>query len=411
MGNIQEKACCRNVCKDDNEFRSDMNFNSERMIKKIIFLQQSVKKFLFRVRYGINKNNSKLKYKSDRIKIEIDIKASKSKAASPHSRHAPIFNIDNKAPYDLLKVPGMLMDPEHKISPNFLNRKVLEIEKNLGAFTLTEKEAYVLSFSEMKKFSIMYSDNSLYIGHYNKNWQKEGFGIFYMTDGSKYEGFFQTDKMQGRGRLINYLGFFYEGEFSDNKANGFGKYVTADGSIYIGYWKDDKQNGIGEEVFPDGSRYEGNFLFGKKHGKGLFTFQDNSKYEGFFENNLIHGYGIYNWIDGRTFQGEWKDNQMHGRGLFGWPDKKKYVGQYKNDKKHGYGYFFWPEGKKYEGMWEDGKQHGYGIFSSHKSSKMGIWNMGKKIKWINPEDQEYNEINDFLNRHKEDAKLTELSIN
>lgn len=408
MGNIKDKTCCRTGCRDEGEIENDVGITvDKRGLKNIILIQAHIRRFFIMNIYNNYKNDKKSKIKTQAIQITQtnEIQASKSK---PTNYQTPN---ENRSSFDISKIPGQLVESENEnhIPICFINKKVLEIEKSLGRFTLTDKEEYDLSLKDLRKYTIKYTDDTLYSGYLNKNWQREGYGVFFMADGSKYEGFFFSDKMNGRGRLINSLGFYYEGEFQNNNAEGFGKYVTGEGAIYLGQWKEDKQNGHGEELFPDGSRYEGEFFNGKKHRKGLFSFQDNSKFEGNFENNLIHGIGTYNWIDGKVYQGEWAENQMNGKGIFVWPDKKKYIGQYKNDKKHGYGIFIWPEGKKYEGMWADGKQHGYGIFSSNKHSKMGVWNSGRKVKWINESEKEYKEIKEFLNKYQEEAKLNKLT--
>lgn len=54
-----------------------------------------------------------------------------------------------------------------------------------------------------------------------------------------------------------------------------------------------------------------------------------------------------------------------------------------NDKKEGHGIFYWPDGRKYEGKWKNGKQHGEGTYTSSSGKiKLGIWDEGKRIKWL-----------------------------
>ena len=80
----------------------------------------------------------------------------------------------------------------------------------------------------------------------------------------------------------------------------------------------------------------------------------------------------------------WKNNKMNGKGIFSWPDGRRYEGDYKDDKKDGYGEFEWNEGKKFKGNWKNGKQHGEGYLYSVKNNtwRKGIWENGKRIKWI-----------------------------
>ena len=265
-----------------------------------------------------------------------------------------------------------------------LNFKVLEILNNIGPFMIEEKEMSLVNNTILIKMGpVIMENNVIYRGTWTPRGDREGFGELFYTDGSKFEGFFLNDTMNGRGRIINVQGDYYEGELINDKANGFGKYLSSDGVTYIGYWENDKQHGKGEEIYPDGSRFEGNFENGDKQGKGKFMWQDGSNYEGCFVKNAIQGKGSYRWKDGRIFKGEWLNNKMEGFGVFIWPDKKKYIGMYKDDKKSGDGVFFWPDGRKYEGSWFKGKQNGFGIMTINGIKRYGEWKFGKKIRWIN----------------------------
>jgi hypothetical protein len=45
------------------------------------------------------------------------------------------------------------------------------------------------------------------------------------SDGSVYEGFWEKDMANGKGRLIHGDGDLYIGEWLDDKAHGKGKYI------------------------------------------------------------------------------------------------------------------------------------------------------------------------------------------
>ena len=50
---------------------------------------------------------------------------------------------------------------------------------------------------------------------------------------------------------------------------------------------------------------------------------------------------------------------------------------------YNYNYIYRPDGKKYDGEWLNGKQHGKGTYYSIKGEKReGIWNEGKRDKWL-----------------------------
>ena len=84
---------------------------------------------------------------------------------------------------------------------------------------------------------------------------------------------------------------------------------------------------------------------------------------------------------------------MHGKGTFTWLDGRKYTGEYKDDKKDGYGLFEWADGRKYKGYWLDGRQNGEGMFYNVNQQKwrMGYWENGKRVRWIEEEKEKENE--------------------
>jgi hypothetical protein len=308
-------------------------------------------------------------------------------------------------PFCEQSIPGRLLK-DNEVEKIRLKEKVADTENLLGAFIIEEKEVirYLEDYKfKLRKYQILYPNGSVYIGYFNPDWEREGYGIYILEDGSKYEGTFQKNKMWGRGRLISIQGDYFEGEFKEDKASGFGKYVNKEGGVYIGYWKNDKQNGRGEELYVDGSQYDGLYHDGLKQGLGKFTWIDGSVYEGSFYKNNIEGSGIYRWMDGRIYHGQWKNNMMEGLGLFLWPDKKKYIGQYSKDKKSGYGIFLWPDGKKFEGQWSEGKQNGFGTLTFNNKKKFGSWKNGLKEKWLDV--AEY--VNEFEVLNKEIFKISE----
>ena len=290
------------------------------------------------------------------------------------------------------------------------NPIIIRLSHLFPKFELTDKEEYEINNTSNKIIAILYQNKSIYKGMVNSRGQREGFGKYYLPDGSIYKGFFCNNKMEGRGRIININGFVYEGEFKNGHSNGYGKYIALDGTTYKGTWLNDKQNGIGNEIYPDGSFYSGNFKNGKKNGNGKLVFKDKNIFEGNFLNNDINGEGAFYWKDGRIYIGNWKENKMNGYGIFIWPDKKKYYGNYINNLKEGFGCFYWNDGHKYEGFWKEGKQHGYGIMSGNKGNKYGYWINGKLQSKIN-DDVAIKFINQTINNTKMQKDYSEFLLN
>ena len=372
MGN----RCC--IRKDVN---TNLEFNAVRedYYKKVKAVVGNEKKIITIQSLG--------KGKKLRDKIMMKVRKFIRKSKSERSEGEGVFVLDEVR-------PGIRqLRPEEKIPQ--LNNKVIEILKNVGPFMIEEKEMTLIKNEKLIKLGpVIMENNVIYKGTWSSKGDREGFGELFYTDGSKFEGFFVNDSMNGRGRIINIQGDYYEGELFNDKANGFGKYISADGVTYIGYWENDKQHGKGEEIYPDGSRFKGNFLNGDKQGRGKFMWHDGSNYDGSFFKNIIQGKGTYIWKDGRIFKGDWINNKMDGFGVFIWPDKKKYIGMYKDDKKSGDGVFFWPDGRKYEGSWFKGKQHGFGIMTINELKRYGEWKLGKKMRWINEKSEGFEFIFD-----------------
>ena len=289
------------------------------------------------------------------------------------------------------------------------NSMIIRLNHLIPKFELSDKEEYEINNLSNKIMAILYPNNSVYKGMINSKGQREGFGKYYLSDGSIYKGFFHNNKMEGRGRLLNINGFVYEGEFKNGHSNGYGKYIALDGTTYKGTWLNDKQNGVGNEVYPDGSFYNGNFKDGKKNGNGRLIFKNKNIFEGNFVNNDISGEGAFYWKDGRIYIGNWKENKMNGYGIFIWPDKKKYYGNYINNLKEGFGCFYWNDGHKYEGFWKGGKQHGYGFLSGNKGNRFGYWIEGKLQSKIN-DDQSIKFINKIISEVKTKEYYTDFQL-
>ena len=73
-----------------------------------------------------------------------------------------------------------------------------------------------------KKEPIRLSDGSFYKGEWNLQGQKHGRGIEIRTTGSKYEGYFENNLPNGKGRFSIPNVQVYQGDFTNGKANGVG---------------------------------------------------------------------------------------------------------------------------------------------------------------------------------------------
>jgi hypothetical protein len=82
-------------------------------------------------------------------------------------------------------------------------------------------------------------------------------------------------------------GDVYEGSFENDVINGKGKLVAKNGLIYEGEWKEDQFHGKGRLQYPNGMVYEGSFEYGLKSGRGVLKYPSGAVYEGDWVNDQV----------------------------------------------------------------------------------------------------------------------------
>ena len=326
---------------------------------------------------------------SDRHKISIDYILKIQKYWRGYKSRCFLHKIKAEKKYIFEKIPGLELSANQII--NRSTALIEETEKKLGIFGFKKKQSEIIILNDnqennsrpLRQTSLLYPDNTIYIGTFNYKWEKHGLGTLFTRENAKITGYFKDDKLNGNGRIIYPEGDYFEGNFIDDKLSGYGEYVNTEGIKYKGEWKDDMKNGLGEEINPDGTIFIGDFINDLKNGFGKFLWGDGTLYEGNLIKNQIEGIGKMIFFDKQFYKGEWKANKIEGKGIFFWPDNKVYIGNYKNEKKWGYGIFIWPNGKRYEGQWLNGKQHGFGICYWNNKKQLSEWRLGKKQKMVN----------------------------
>ncbi|XP_071090337.1 MORN repeat-containing protein 4-like isoform X1 [Haliotis cracherodii] len=116
--------------------------------------------------------------------------------------------------------------------------------------------------------SYKYPDGSSYLGNWNENGQRHGYGYMKFADGSQFWGMFDNGLCSGPGVMRFTDGSRYEGDFRQGKFHGYGVFNRC-----------------------DNMRFEGEYKEGKIWGMGLITFSDKShgmpRNEGYFEGNKL----------------------------------------------------------------------------------------------------------------------------
>ena len=267
--------------------------------------------------------------------------------------------------------------------------EIIEIDKKLKPINKDNyKIKQLINEKTIERPALLFkNNNAIYKGMWNKNGEKEGFGIFIDKEGNKYTGGWKDDKFNGYGRLVSKNGDYYEGEWLNGVIEGNGKfYNKKEEYTYIGNFKNNKFDGKGKIAYNNKIVYEGHFENGYKEGKGKLMFEDGSYYEGQFENNNYFE-GKFKFKDGRHYNGEWDNNNMEGEGKFTWDKNVYYKGEYKNNMRNGKGVYHFSKRNKLDGMWKNDLPHGEGVITYDDKKIEGEFRYGKLIKGQNGQDE------------------------
>lgn len=93
---------------------------------------------------------------------------------------------------------------------SYISENVKKVEMLIGPYQIPEnKKAMIQGIFEAGPF--IFRDRTVYSGQWNLKSKKHGYGIYIKPDGSKYEGFWNMDKIEGVGRYIDKNGNYYQG--------------------------------------------------------------------------------------------------------------------------------------------------------------------------------------------------------
>lgn len=372
MGNV---ATCTNCCERRDEFRTEMltftQINPKKTDKNLEDEHEDIMSKEYKTAYpnrSINKDPDIVEQIASSIKIQSyfrgflvrkDLSAVRNKNPTKVKNTYESWHINEDR--------GMSSD-------NFYNFKLTDqIEdwmENYRTYDYTDAIIRRLGKIEIE-------DGKIYEGEWMQG-KREGFGILYYPNGSKYIGYFGDNQCNGLGKQIHSGGEIYIGNWVQGQAEGIGKYINPEGGTYEGEWKKDKQHGFGVEKWEDTSSYIGEYHNSKKNNIGILTIKNQTSYSGQFNSNEIEGIGTFKFQDGRIYKGEFKRNKMNGYGMLKWQDGKYYEGGFKDDKKHGFGIYV-ANGVFYYGVWQDNKLEGEVLINELGDRTNSFWQDGKKL--------------------------------
>ena len=108
-------------------------------------------------------------------------------------------------------------------------------------------------------------------------------GKLIQLDGTVYEGSWETDRKNGKGRLIDgKTGNIFVGSFQDGKKQGHGiLYDRTTDTIYDGDWSNDNKHGDGYVLHRNGrmdqGEYRGGMPEGKSHLKQMISVEETER--------------------------------------------------------------------------------------------------------------------------------------
>ena len=122
------------------------------------------------------------------------------------------------------------------------------------------------------------------------NLQSNPFYINNDKTNNYYYGYWKDDKRYASDMTVGIMtyknGDVYNGAWNNDKRNGKGKMTYENGDFYHGIWKNDERNGKGKMTYKNGDVYNGTWENDKRHGEGIMTYKNGDAWNGNWENDL-----------------------------------------------------------------------------------------------------------------------------
>lgn len=115
---------------------------------------------------------------------------------------------------------------EESDNPDFLAKLQQSYNSNISEISEIAGDKQ----SKGNKTLVEFANGGVYEGDWDDKLKRHGYGIQKWPDGSKYEGYWKSDRANGFGKLYHSDGDLYEGEWLDDKAHGYGVYTHANGT-------------------------------------------------------------------------------------------------------------------------------------------------------------------------------------
>lgn len=180
--------------------------------------------------------------------------------------------------------------------------------------------------SGIKSNQIVYEDDSRYVGNIEDG-KRHGFGHLVLPDGSRLEGDWKNDVLEGEGRLFYSSGkLAYEGSFKEGQFHGHGVMYSEQFDQRQGNAKSfsgDRIQSVKSQTdhrvldyqnlnatFEEWMTFEGCFELDVKSGIGIMEMSNGDVFMGEFLNDKANGPGSYQTARGVKFLGIWRENYL-----------------------------------------------------------------------------------------------------
>eukprot|EP01119_Soliformovum_irregulare_P020341 TRINITY_DN6566_c0_g1_i1.p1 TRINITY_DN6566_c0_g1~~TRINITY_DN6566_c0_g1_i1.p1 ORF type:complete len:1230 (+),score=370.31 TRINITY_DN6566_c0_g1_i1:414-3692(+) len=203
-----------------------------------------------------------------------------------------------------------------------------------------------------------YSNGDSYTGMYSEG-ERHGKGVYVYNSGNRYVGEFSHGECHGHGTLFHdSIGERYEGNFKNGEYTD-GIYFYSNGDKFEGHFLEDRPDGNGTFYYANGDKYQGEMKAGLRCGQGKYTSTAGDVQQGTFVNERLNGNGVAT-RNGNRYEGVFKDGILHGYGGYYGADKTQYQGGFDGGRFHGKGTCRFPDGSQYVGDWDHGVRQGFG---------------------------------------------------
>ena len=171
-----------------------------------------------------------------------------------------------------------------------------------------------------------------------------------------YEGDFSGSRMHGTGVLVLSDGSRAEGDFRNDNLEGFVNFRRPDGTGYTGEVRANLPHGKGRQIRAGGEEYLGDFVNGEREGDGVLLLPNGDIYTGPFKAGRPDGRGKLETVEGGVYEGPFRAGEPHGTGIITTPAGEKATGPMVHGVPDGKFVITAADGTTREETWKNGKQ-------------------------------------------------------